>query len=164
MNQKQRLAKRAQIYHQQDLASDHGPGRPPGPGGRRSAPRAIGHAALMRRLRKGYPELHKLALAGALTVTQAAIAAGLLHRRDQQPPPPVTGHARAALAETNHAQQMELWFGPDRYKGSAFASDDERRAIWCKHREQYIAWWGECWAWRKYEAALPQRREAFNAV
>jgi hypothetical protein len=152
MTPQQRLAKRAQIYHQQDLASDHGPGRPPGPGGRRLVPRATGHAALMRRLRKGFPELHKLALAGVLTVAQAATAAGLLHRRGHQPPPPAaTGHEHAAIL-------MELWLGPNHH-GSVFTNNDTRRRAWDEHREQVMRWWGtdgrRPQAWWKYESPIP---------
>jgi len=39
-------------------------------------------------LRKGFPELHSLALAGVLTVAQAATAAGLRRPRDEFGSPP----------------------------------------------------------------------------
>src|SRR5262249_50815777 len=124
MNQKQRLAKRARVYDQRDRASDHGPGRPPGPPGKVAAraPRATGSAAVLGQLRKRCPELRKLVLAGELTVCAAAIAAGFRRGRQSKPVvvsqiPPMGGIAIVITP----LQEMELWLGPSHH-GSAFAN------------------------------------------
>jgi hypothetical protein len=82
---KQARAERARINHERDLASDYGIGRPGGPMGWMPPrePRATGNAALMRRLRKGFPELHQLVLAGEITPYAAALAAGFRRRAGQ---------------------------------------------------------------------------------
>jgi hypothetical protein len=160
MNQKQRLAKRAQIYDKRDRASDHGPGRPPGPTGKmaRRAPRATGSTAVLRRLRKNFPELHKLVLAGELTVCAAAIAAAGFRRGRQQKPvvvsqiPPMVGGA------ITPQQEMELWLGPSHH-GSTFASEEERRRLWVENRDRLVRLFGHdgCrpMAWWKYESPVP---------
>jgi hypothetical protein len=152
MNPQQRLAKRARIYDQRDRASDHGPGRPPGPTGKvkRRAPRATGSAALLRRLRKGHPELHRLVLAGKLTVYQAAVAAGLRRRSGQQPKLVVVNPSAITPL-----QEMELWLGPSHH-GSTFASEEEGARLWAAHRERLLSWWGtdgrRPQAWWRYDA------------
>jgi hypothetical protein len=150
MNLQQRQAKRAQAADQRDRASDHGPGHPPGPTGLRPsrAPRATGNAAVLRRLRKGFPELHGLVLAGKLTAYQAAVAAGF------------RGHKRQRSVVVNTAaitplQEMELWLGASHH-GSTFASEEERRRLWAAHRERLLSWWGQDGtrpqAWWRYDA------------
>jgi hypothetical protein len=83
---KQRLAKRARIYDAQERASDHGIGHPGGPTGWRKprAPSATGNAARLRRLRKGYPELHAQVMAGELTPYKAATMAVLTPQKQSQ--------------------------------------------------------------------------------
>jgi hypothetical protein len=59
---------------------------------------------------------------------------------------------RAAL---NATQEMELWLGPSHH-GTAFASDEHRRAAWFRHRDKLMRLWGkdghrpQAWWW--YEA------------
>jgi len=59
---------------------------------------------------------------------------------------------RAALT---HSQQMELWLGPSHH-GSAFASDEHRRAAWFRHRDRLMQRWGKDGrrplGWWEYEA------------
>ena len=150
MNLQQRQAKRAQAADQRDRASDHGPGHPPGPTGLRPsrAPRATGNAAVLRRLRKGFPELHGLVLAGKLTAYQAAVAAGFRGRKRQR-------SVVVNTAAITPLQEMELWLGASHH-GSAFASDEERRRLWEAHRERLMRWWGtdgrRPQAWWRYDA------------
>jgi len=132
------------------LASDQGPGHPPRPTGLRPsrAPRATGNAAVLRRLRKGFPELHGLVLAGKLTAYQAAVAAGFRGRKRQRP-------VVVNTAAITPLQEMELWLGASHH-GSSFASEEERRRIWEAHRERLIRWWGtdgrRPQAWWRYDA------------
>jgi hypothetical protein len=162
MNQKQRLARRAQAYDQCDRASDHGPGRPPGPPGKvRRAPRATGSAAVLRRLRKNFPELHKLVLAGELTVCKAATVAGL-RRGSREACQRAAADIRISAVpdEPNitRTQEMELWLGASHH-GSAFASEEERRRLWTEHRDRLMRLFGQdgCrpMAWWKYESPVP---------
>jgi hypothetical protein len=50
---------------------------------------------------------------------------------------------------------MELWLGPG-HQGSSFESDEHRRAMWFRHREKLMGWWGKGgkrpMAWWAYEA------------
>ena len=49
-------------------------------------------------------------------------------------------------------QQIELVIGPSPRRGSAFASDDERRAAWLKHRDEIKAHHPTpVWAEKQYE-------------
>jgi hypothetical protein len=152
MNLQQRQAKRAQAADQRDRASDHGPGHPPGPTGLRPsrAPRATGNAAVLRRLRKGFSELHGLVLAGKLTAYQAAVAAGFRGRKRKRPV--VVSHPAGMITPL---QEMELWLGPSHH-GSAFSDDEQRRRLWAAHRERLMRWWGtdgrRPQAWWRYDA------------
>ena len=49
---------------------------------------------------------------------------------------------RSSRAKLTHTQAMELWLGPG-HSGSAFESDDHRRAMWFRHREKLMGWWGK---------------------
>jgi hypothetical protein len=154
MNLKQHRAKHAQAADQHDRASDHGPGHPPGPTGKIAprAPRATGNAAVLRRLRKGFPELHRLVLAGKLTAYQAAVAAGFRRRKGRQPKLVIVKPSASMITPL---QEMELWIGPSHH-GSAFAIDEERRRLWVEHRERLMRWWGQDGhrpqAWWRYDA------------
>lgn len=147
---KQQRIKRAQIYDQLERASDHGIGHPSGPTGWRKprAPPATGNAAKLRRLRKGYPELHALAMAGEVTVYKAATMAGF-HSPQRKP---VVEHTITRL------QEMELWLGRS-HRGSAFSDDDQRRQLWFEHRERLMEYWANGGrrpqAWWRFEAPIP---------
>ena len=103
---------------------------------------------MLRRLRKGFPELHGLVLAGKLTAYQAAVAAGFRGRKRQRP-------VVVNTAAITPLQEMELWLGASHH-GSSFASEEERRRIWEAHRERLIRWWGtdgrRPQAWWRYDA------------
>jgi hypothetical protein len=161
MTEQQRRAKRAQAYDRRERACDHGIGHPGGPTGWRQPRKGVtgGAAAMLRRLRKKHPELHKRVLAGELTVCAAAIAARF--RRGRQPKPvvvsqipPMGGIASAITPQ----QEMELWLGPSHH-GSSFASEEERRRLWNEHRDRLMRWFGQdgCrpMAWWKYESPVP---------
>jgi hypothetical protein len=147
MNEQQRRAKRAQAYDQRERASDHG--------WRKRAPPVTGNAARMRRLRKDYPELHKLVLAGELTVCQAAIAAGFRpnHRGSKKPDAKPKGEPNITPL-----QEMDLWLGPSHH-GSTFASEEERRRLWVENRDRLMRLFGQdgCrpMAWWRYESPVP---------
>jgi hypothetical protein len=40
------------------------------------------------------------------------------------------------------AAVMDLWLGPAADQPPAFASDDERRALWLRHRDELMNWYG----------------------
>jgi hypothetical protein len=157
MDPQQRRAKRAQAADQRERASDHGVGHPGGPTGWRKPrkPPATGNAAVLRRLRKGFPELHRLVLAGALTTYQAAIAAGFRGRKGQQPKLVVVKPSANMITPL---QEMELWLGPSHH-GSSFTSDDERRRLWVENRDRLLRLFGQdgCrpMAWWWYESPVP---------
>jgi len=52
---------------------------------------------------------------------------------------------------------MELWLSPGR-NGTLFASDEERRALWARHRDRLMQWFSHGghrpWGWWKYEAPI----------
>jgi hypothetical protein len=52
--------------------------------------------------------------------------------------------------------EMDLWLGYDPNRPPPFASDEERRALWFRHREQLMEWFGgrgrRPLAWWRYEA------------
>jgi hypothetical protein len=125
VDSKQQLIKRARIYDQLERASDHGIGHPGGPTGWRKprAPSATGNAARLRRLRKGYPELHAQVMAGELTPYKAATMAGFNPPKTK----PVVNNTITRL------QEMELWLGPS-HRGSLFSDDEERRRLWFEVR------------------------------
>jgi hypothetical protein len=112
------------------------------------APRATGNAAVLRRLRKGFPELHGLVLAGKLTAYQAAVAAGFRGCKRQR-------SVVVNTAAITPLQEMELWLGASHH-GSSFASEEERRRLWEAHRERLMRWWGtdgrRPQAWWRYDA------------
>jgi hypothetical protein len=159
MNEQQRRAKRAQAYGRRERACDHGIGHPGGPTGWRQPRKGVtgGAAAMLRRLRKKHPELHKRVLAGELSTYQAAVMAGF--RRGWQPKPVIVSQippmGGIAIAITPQ-QEMELWLGPSHHHGSAFSDDDERRRLWCEHRDRLMRWFAHDGrrpqAWWEFEA------------
>lgn len=161
-DQKQRRAKHAQAADQRERASDHGVGHPGGPTGWRKprTPPATGNAARLRRLRKGFPELHKLVLAGELTVYQAAVAAGFRTGPHRQPKQASAPELPNSITGT---QELELWLGAGG-KLSAFVNDDERRRLWFEHRDRLMRWFAHDGrrpqAWWKFEA--PFKYPGFN--
>jgi hypothetical protein len=52
--------------------------------------------------------------------------------------------------------EMDLWLGYDPSRPLPFASDEERRALWFRHRERLMQWFGghgkRPLAWWRYEA------------
>jgi len=133
MESKQSLIERARLYDQQERASDNGIGHPSGPTGLRKSrpPPATGNAAKLRRLRKLHPELHKLVMAGELTVNKAATLAGF----HSPQPKPVMEHTITPTME------MELWVGPSHRGGSAFSSEAQKRELWFENRDRLMGYW-----------------------
>jgi hypothetical protein len=164
MNEQQRRAKYEQALDQRERSSDNGIGHPSGPAGWRKSrkPNATGNAARMRRLRKEFPELHKLVLAGELTVCAAATAAGF--RRRRQPKPVIVSQIPSTAIAITPQQEMELWLGPSHHHGSAFSDDDERRRLWAAHRDRLMRWFAHDGrrpqAWWEFEA--PFKYPGFN--
>jgi hypothetical protein len=75
-------------------------------------------------------------LDGELTPFRAAVAAGFRRRPGRKPKPrPVDP------SDITREQEMELWLGASHH-GSAFSSEDERRAAWIRHRERLMVMWG----------------------
>jgi hypothetical protein len=157
MESKQQLIKRARIYDAQERASDHGIGHPGGPTGLRKprAPPATGAAAKLRRLRKLHPALWQRVMEGELTVGKAATMAGF--HTPKKPKPDRGNNSITRL------QEMELWLGAS-YRGSLFASDEERRRLWFEQRERLMDYWANNGrrpqAWWKFEA--PFKYPGFN--
>jgi hypothetical protein len=106
---------------------------------------------VLRRLRKGSPELHRLVLEGVLTPYRAAVAAGFRRRSGRQPKLP------ADESNINRIQEMRLWLGP-------LAGDEEERRLWFEHRIRLLEWFGgngrRPQAWWRYEA--PFKYPGFN--
>lgn len=144
---KQQLIKRAQIYDQRERTTDYGLGHP-GPirWRRPRQPQATGNAARMRRLRKQAPALHAKVLDGQLTVWEATNMAGF--NRPQQ-------HKPTVERTITRLQEMELWLGAS-HRGSLFASEEERRKQWVRHRDRLMGYWGNNGrrpqAWWRFEA------------
>jgi hypothetical protein len=149
MESKAQLIKRARIYDAQERASDYPIGHPGGPTGWRKprAPPATGAAAKLRRLRKLHPELWRRVMAGELTVGKAATMAGF---HTPKKPKPERGNN-----SITRLQEMELWLGIS-HRGSLFASDEERRRQWVRHRDRLMQLFANNGrrpqAWWKYEA------------
>lgn len=90
----------------------------------------------MRRLRRDFPELHRLVLDGTLSPFRAAVAAGFRKKPGPRPKRPID-----RLEEGHHEQMLELWLGPG-HRGSIFNDASELREAWIKHRDQVMALWG----------------------
>jgi hypothetical protein len=62
----------------------------------------------------------------------------------------------------NGIQEMELWLGPSHNGGSSFESDEHRREVWFRYRDQVMRRWGKNgkrpYAWWRYESPFPSRR------
>jgi len=56
-------------------------------------------------------------------------------------------------------QEQFLLFGHAFFDDEPFASEEECRQAWFKHREQFIASarFERCWAWWRYEAPAPRK-------
>jgi len=127
----------------------------------------------MRRLRKLHPELHALVLAGELTVSAAATAAGFRGPERQARArsvvavtnrhPPGAGRLEISMHAITPLQELELWLGAGG-KPSTFANDDERRRMWFEHRDRLLRWFAHDGrrpqAWWKFEA--PFKYPGFN--
>jgi hypothetical protein len=134
--------------------NEFGPGRPGGPLAftPKRKGRPTGRLALIRRLRRDHPDLHQQVLAGELTPHRAAIVAGFL-RKPGEPKRLVP-----AIATITPLQEMDLWLGPSHHD-PAFASEEERRRLWCEHRECLMGYWANDGhrpqAWWKYDSPIP---------
>src|SRR5262249_48026781 len=149
--EKQRRSLQAQQDDIADRLNERGPGQPTGP--RKSyKPRPVGNsrAAILRRLRREFPQIHALVLDGTLSPHRAAITAGFRRpggpRPKQRPIDPL---------DLSPDQSQELWLGAS-YDRSVFASEEERHAAWRKHRDRLMTLWGKGGrrplAWWCYEA------------
>jgi hypothetical protein len=156
--QKHRRALRAQRDDLQDRNNLYGVGRPSGQLGtapkRKGRPTGYSRAAIIRRLRRYNPELHQLVLEGTLTPRHAAILAGFL-RRPGEPKHSVVVPIAAAITPL---QEQELWLGSS-HRGSAFASDEERRRLWVENRDLLMRRWANAGtrpqAFWKYDSPIP---------
>jgi hypothetical protein len=126
--------------------------------------RGTSRAYLVRKLRQsGRSDLVRAVEAGRLTALEAACEMGWRRR----PRPIGTGSPNRAKrrearmralgidGRPTGAQLQELWLGPCG-DGSAFASDDERRAAWHRHRDFVMTSVGRRgrrpYAWWRYSA------------
>jgi hypothetical protein len=140
--------KRAQAYDRLERACDHGIGHPGGPTGWRPQRKGVtgGAAAMLRRLRKRRPDLHKRVMAGELTVCAAAIAAGFRKGSHRQSKPvivsqiPMGGDIANAITPL---QEMALWLGLPDKGGPVFSDDNERRRLWVAHRDRLMRLFGQ---------------------
>jgi hypothetical protein len=150
VNRKRREGLRAQADDVQDRLNEFGSGRPDGAKRRPRRPLGNSRAAILRRLRRDFPELHELVLRGEVSPFAAACSAGFRRRPGRKPKQrPVD---RSDITPT---QEMELWLGaPD--AGSSFASEEERQAAWFRHRNRLMAMWAcdgkRPVAWWQYES------------
>jgi len=149
--EKQRRSLQAQQDDIADRLNERGPGQPTGP--RKSyKPRPVGNsrAAILRRLRREFPQIHALVLDGTLSPHRAAITAGF-----RRPGGPQPKQRLIDPLDLSPDQAQELWLGAS-YDGSVFASEEERHAAWRKHRDRLMALWGKGGrrplAWWCYEA------------
>jgi hypothetical protein len=151
---KHHLIKRAQKYDQYERAADRGRPGHPGPVGwqKPRPPPATGNAARLRRLRKSFPDLHALCLAGELTITKAIDMA--FNRPGPKPQSARIPNTNSTITPT---QEMELWLGSQR--GSAFSDDDQRRKMWVQHRDRLMQLFANDGrrpqAWWRYESPVP---------
>jgi hypothetical protein len=136
VDEKRREAFRARADDIADRQNEFGPGRPDGAKRRPRRPLGNSRQALLRRLRRDHPELHRLVLDGTLSPFRAAVAAGFRRKPGPRPKRPID-----PLEEGHHEQMLELWLGPS-HRGSVFNNAAELRAAWVKHRDQIMAWWG----------------------
>jgi hypothetical protein len=158
LKQQQHQAHRAQSDDLQDRKNLFRVGRPGGPLGsapkRKGRPVGTSRKAIIRRLRRNHPELHKLVLDGTLTPHRAAIVAGFLRKPGQQPAAVVNLFDNAITP----LQEQELWLGPSHH-GSSFQSDQERRRLWVANRDPLMRRWGQNGhrpqAWWRYDAPIP---------
>ena len=69
---------------------------------------------------------------------------------------------RSSLTAT---QEMELWLGPSHH-GSAFESDEHRRAMWFRHRDKIMRQWGRGgrrpMGWWLYESPWNRRHPGID--
>jgi hypothetical protein len=86
-----------------------------------------GNAALQRRLRKHFPELHQAVLNGDITPNAAAVAAGFRRRRGQRLDPSNDDWDEAVSCG------LKLWLGP-------LDGSEVERQLWLKHRTQLMDW------------------------
>jgi hypothetical protein len=63
---------------------------------------------------------------------------------------------RTSRGVLHSAAEMDLWLGPSPYLAPAFDSDEQRRELWFRHREQMMEQFGSRGrrpqAWWRYEA------------
>jgi hypothetical protein len=149
--EKRRQARLAQHDDLQDRLNERGPGPPTGPR-KLYKPRPVGtsRAAILRRLRREFPELHRLVLNSEVTPFAAAVAAGFRKRVGVQPKP---GPVDPFDISPDQAQELWLGAGAD---GSVFPTEKQRREAWTRHRARLMELWGQHGrrpiAWWLYEA------------
>jgi len=151
---KRRRALRAQADDLGDQQNAFGCGRPDGAKRRPQRPKGNSREALLRRLRRDFPELHGLVLRGEITPFAAACAAGFRKMPGRQP-------AKRPLdpLELTCDQMQELWLGCAEHRPSTFANEEQRRELWFRHRDRLLGWWGQhgrrpqaCW---EFESSIP---------
>jgi hypothetical protein len=123
-------------------------------------PVGTSRAAILRRLRRDHPELHRLVLSGEVTPFRAACAAGF-----RRPPGKKSKRLVDPTEEGHHEVLLELWLGPGHH-GSVFADADELRAAWLRHRDKVMELWGRNGrrpqGWWEFEAGDLERPDDYD--
>jgi hypothetical protein len=138
MDSKRRRGLQAQVDDLQDRLNQRGVGQPTGPRKAfKTRPVGDSRAALLRRLRRDFPELHSLVLSGDITPFKASCVAGFRRPPGKKPQRPVD-----RTEQGHHDVLLELWLGPHPDRGSVFADADELRQAWLRHRDKAMELWG----------------------
>jgi hypothetical protein len=114
-----------------------GSGQPDRGKRRPQRPQGNSRQALMRRLRRDHPQLHRLVLDGQISPYRAAVVAGF-----RRPPGPRPKRSTDSSDPGDAEVLLELWLGPNESRGSVFADADELRQAWLRHRDKVMALWG----------------------
>jgi hypothetical protein len=161
VDRRARDAIRAQQDDLKDRLNQFGSGQPDVVAGaakrrpqRPQRPQGNSRACILRRLRRDYPELHQQVLAGQISPHRAAIQAGFRQQPGKRP-------KRRLIdpSDITSTQEQELWLGPADHQPSAFASEEQRRELWFRHRDRLMGWWGRGGrrpqAWWQFDSPIP---------
>jgi hypothetical protein len=150
---------RAQADEIADKQNLFGSGRPDGVKRRPQRPTGNARQALLRRLRRDHPELHRLVLAGTLSPFRAAVAAGFRKKPGPRPRP------IDPLEEGHPDVLLELWLGPGHH-GSLFDTRAQLQAAWNRHKDEVLRLWGShCrrpQGWWEFEAGDLERPDDYD--
>jgi hypothetical protein len=135
---KRRRRAQAEADERADKQNLFGSGRPDGAKRRPQRPQGNSRQALLRRLRRDHPELHRLVLSGEVTPFRAAVVAGFRKPPGKKPQRPVDP------TEQGHSEiLLELWLGPHPDRGSVFETREQLEAAWLRHKAEVMARWAQ---------------------